>query len=73
MQFCPLNLPPASFAVPSPRIFSTVIKHTCASLVAQMVKHPPANAGDAGDPGSISGSGISPGEGNGYLTPVFLP
>ena len=30
-----------------------------------MVKHPPANAGDAGDAGSISGSGRSPGEGNG--------
>ena len=33
-----------------------------ASLVAQMVKHPPASAGD---PGSIPGSGRSPGEGNG--------
>ena len=33
-----------------------------ASLVAQMVKHPPANAGD---PGLIPGSGRSPGEGNG--------
>ena len=32
-----------------------------ASLVAQMVKNLPANAGD---PGSISGSGRSPGEGN---------
>ena len=33
-----------------------------------MVKHPPAKAGDvedAGDAGSISGSGRSPGEGNG--------
>ena len=30
-----------------------------------MVKHPPANAGDAADAGSISGSGRSPGEGNG--------
>ena len=33
-----------------------------ASLVAQMVKNPPANAGDTG---SIPGSGRSPGEGNG--------
>ena len=33
-----------------------------ASLVAQMVKHLPANAGD---PGSIPGLGRSPGEGNG--------
>ena len=31
------------------------------SLVALMVKNPPANAGD---PGSIPGSGRSPGEGN---------
>ena len=30
-----------------------------------MIKNPPANAGDVRDPGSISGSGISPGEGNG--------
>ena len=28
---------------------------------------------NAGDPGSIPGSGRSPGEGNGYPTPVFLP
>ena len=30
-----------------------------------MVKNPPAKAGDAGDLGSIPGSGRSPGEGNG--------
>ena len=30
-----------------------------------VVKNPPANAGDAGDTGSIPGSGRSPGEGNG--------
>ena len=30
-----------------------------------MVKNPPANAGEAGDAGSIPGSGRSPGEGNG--------
>ena len=29
-----------------------------------MVKNPPANAGDAGDPGLIPGSGRSPGGGN---------
>ena len=35
-----------------------------------MVKNPPANAGDVG---SITGSGRSPEEGNGWLpTPVFL-
>ena len=36
-----------------------------ASLVAQLVKNPPANAGDARNMGSIPGSGRSPGEGNG--------
>jgi len=36
-----------------------------ASLVAHIVKNPPANAGDARDMGSIPGSGRSPGEGNG--------
>ena len=35
------------------------------SPVAQLVKNLPANAGDAGDVGLISGSGRSPGEGNG--------
>ena len=35
-----------------------------------MVKNPPANAGDAS---LISGWGRSPGEGNGYPFPVFLP
>ena len=30
-----------------------------------MVKNPPANAGDAGDSGSIPGLGRSPREGNG--------
>ena len=33
-----------------------------ASQVAQAVKNLPANAGDAGDVGSISGLGRSPGE-----------
>ena len=37
-----------------------------------MVKNPPANAGDANDVGSVSGSGRSPGEGW-QPTPVFLP
>ena len=39
----------------------------------QVVKNPPANAGDAGDMGSIPRLGRSPGEANGYPTPVFLP
>ena len=30
-----------------------------------MVKNPPVNAGDIRDPGSIPGSGRSPGEGDG--------
>ena len=34
--------------------------------MAQTVKNLPDNAGDAGDMGSIPGSGRSPGEGNGY-------
>ena len=33
--------------------------------MAQVVKNPPANAGDARDMGSILGLGRSPGEGNG--------
>ena len=33
--------------------------------MALVVKNPPANSGDAGDPGSIQGLGRSPGEGNG--------
>ena len=32
-----------------------------------MVKNLPANAGDAGDVGSVPGSGRSPGGGNGNL------
>ena len=36
-----------------------------ASLMAQWVKNLPANAGDTRDEGSISGSGRSPGKGNG--------
>ena len=35
-----------------------------------MVKNPPVNAGDAG---SIPGSGRSPGEGNGNPLQYFLP
>ena len=35
------------------------------SLMAQLVKNPPANAGDIRDMSLIPGSGRSPGEGNG--------
>ena len=38
-----------------------------ASQVAQVLKNPPANAGDTGDVGSIPGPGRSPGGGNGNL------
>ena len=38
--------------------------------VAWVVKNLPVNAEDTG---SIPGSGRSPGEGNGYPTPLFLP
>ena len=42
--------------------------------MTQVVKSPPANAGDAGDEGWIPGLERSLGEGNGHLpTPVFLP
>ena len=34
-------------------------------LVAQTIKNPPADGGDARDPGLIPRSGRSPGEGNG--------
>ena len=50
------------------------------SQVAQWGKNPLANAGDSRDGGLISGSGRSPGEGNGNplffffsLNPLFLP
>ena len=46
---------------------SWVLKKNKASLLAQLVKNPPANAGDARDLGSVPGPslGRSPGEGNG--------
>ena len=44
-----------------------------ASLMTQQVKTLPANAGDAGDLGSIPRSRRSPGGGNGNPTAVFLP
>ena len=36
-----------------------------ASQVVLVVRNPPAKEGDAGDVGSVPGSGRSPGEGNG--------
>ena len=40
-----------------------------ASQVALVVKNPPANAGDVGDAGLISGLGTSPGGGDGNPLP----
>ena len=36
-----------------------------ANGLPRVAQYPPANAGDAGDGGSVSGMGRSPGEGNG--------
>ena len=51
-------------------IISTSTVYGRASPVAQRTKNPPANAGDTG---SIPGSGRSPGGGKWQPTPVFLP
>jgi len=52
------------------KFFEGLSRALWACLVAQTVKN---LACSAGDPGSIPGSGRSPGAGNGNLTPVFLP
>ena len=51
-----------------------------ASQVVLMVKNLPADVGNIRDPGSIPGSGRSPGVGNGnllqysfFFPPIFLP
>ena len=36
-------------------------------MIAQLLKNPPTNAGDAEVMGSVAGLGRSPGEGNGNL------
>ena len=41
--------------------------------MVQLVKNPPANAGNTRDVGSIPGSGSSSGEEKWQLIPVFLP
>ena len=46
-------------------LYTLVILCIRASQEALVVKNPPANAGDTRDEGSISGSGRSPGKGNG--------
>ena len=45
-------------------IFVSPSFYIWASLVAQVIKEPPAKAGDSRDVGSILGLGRSPGEGN---------
>ena len=42
-------------------------------MALQVVKNPPANAGDIRDAGSTPGSGRSPGDLAWQPTPVFLP
>ena len=44
-----------------------------ASQAVQLVRNPPANAGDIGDLGLIPGLGRFLGEGHGNPLPVFLP
>ena len=57
-------LPPFPSPVPPPSL-SPDLGSSWVSQVAQVVKNPPANAGDTREAGSIPGSGRSPGEGNG--------
>ena len=42
----------------------SIFQEKRSSPLGQMIKNPPANAGDAGGPGLILGSERSPGEGN---------
>ena len=58
---------------PSLFVFDTHCCQCQAFQVAQVVKNPPANAGDMRDVGLIPESGRSPGGGHGNPTPVFLP
>ena len=48
-----------------PHLHEEAQKNKRASQVALVLKNPPANAGDIRDAGSIPGSSISPGGGNG--------
>ena len=52
-------------------ILDSIISILRASKVALVIKNPPANAEDIKHAGLISGSGRSPGEGNG--NPFHLP
>ena len=59
-----VNFPWKHFCYKFLLIFAHLYILLGASLVVQRVESPPANAGAAGDAGSISGSGRPPGEGN---------
>ena len=52
-------------------IYISIYIHFLGFPDGSVVKNPPANAEDIGDAGSISESGRSPGEGNGY--PIQYP
>ena len=54
-------------------VFGLLYLHVWASQVVLVVKNPSANAGDVRDVGSITGSGRSPGEGNGNLIQYSSP
>ena len=51
--------------------FSILLDGTGASLGAQLIKNPPANAGDTRDVGSVPGSGRSAGGGNANRSSVL--
>ena len=61
-----VNLPQLSLSIQNSGQL-TLFCSLWASQVAQWWKYSPANAGDTGDKGLISGSGRSPGGGNGNL------
>ena len=62
------NISPAKLLGKLKIILKLAITENCrVSLVAQLVKNSPANAGDARDTGSVPGLRKSPGVGNGNL------
>ena len=65
MDTCVLWLAPLLFAWNCHNIVCYLVIPDTAFQVAQVVKNPPANAGDLRDVGSIPGLGRSPGGGNG--------
>ena len=57
-------------AVGGKSIYKVLVKTEFSTVCSLVSKE---SASNAGDPGSIPRSGRSPGEGNGKVTPVFLP